>query len=170
MRARVALATLAAVLCLGAAAGDPAEVLHNPAQEARARTLFRQIRCLVCQNESIDDSEAPLADDLRRIVRQQIAAGRSDTQIKGFLVSRYNEFVLMKPVFSPANAVLWLGPFAVIAGGGAVLWLRRRSTDGRMAEPGLSAGEEDRLRALAAGPISAATVPPQDGQTPDPAA
>ena len=142
------LAPLAALLCIAAAAADPAEVLHDPAQEAHARTLFRQVRCLVCQNESIDDSEAPLADDLRRLVRQQVAAGRSDADIRAFLVKRYGEFVLLKPAFSPANALLWLTPFAIVGAGGVALVLRDRRGSGT--EPPLDAEEEARLRALAA--------------------
>lgn len=135
-RARIA-AALAAFACL-AAASDPAERLRDPAQEARAREIFREVRCLVCQNESIDDSEAPLAHDLRVIVREQVAAGRSDKQIRGYLTDRYGEFVLLKPSFSLGNALLWTAPLvAALAGLG--LWrarLRRREE-----EPELSAKE-----------------------------
>jgi cytochrome c-type biogenesis protein CcmH len=144
---RGAAIALAALLCLGATANDPAERLKNPAQEAHARSLFRQIRCLVCQNESIDDSEAPLAGDLRRIIRQQVAAGDSDVQIRKFLTDRYGEFVLLKPRFSPGNAVLWLTPFAVVVLGGAALALNRRRD--RALEPPLSPAEEARLATLA---------------------
>ena len=120
-------ALLAAALLLTAATSDdPAERLTDPAKEARARTLFREFRCLECQNESIDDSEAPIADDLRRAVRQQVQAGRSDAEIKRFLTDRYGEFVLMRPTFSPANAVLWLTPFVLVLGGGLVMVLRAR--------------------------------------------
>src|SRR6202012_3643229 len=110
------LAALAAAFCLAAAA-DPADRLADPAQEARARPLFEQIRCVVCQNESIDDSEADLARDMRQIGRGQVAAGRSDAEIRGFLVRRYGEFVLLRPRFSPANAVAWLAPFAIVLAG-----------------------------------------------------
>ena len=158
-RFRAAAVVLAAVLCFGAAASDPAERLADPHQEARARALFRQIRCLVCQNESIDDSEAPLADDLRHIVRDQIVQGRSDVQVRTFLTDRYGEFVLLKPRFSVGNAVLWLGPFAVlILGGGAALMLRRRDA----VDTPLSPAEESRLARLAA---ELDTVPPQVGHT-----
>jgi len=155
---KATVVALAAVLCLGAAAAsDPAERLPDPAQEVRARALFREIRCLVCQNESIDDSEAELAADLRRIVRDQIAAGRSDPQVRTFLTDRYGEFVLLKPKFSPGNAVLWLGPFAVILlGGAAALMLRRK--DGGVTP--LSPEEESRLAALA---DELDTIPPHDG-------
>jgi cytochrome c-type biogenesis protein CcmH len=167
MKARLLLVAAAAVLCLGATAGDPAAVLHNPVQEARARALFRQVRCLVCQNESIDDSDADLADDLRKIVRQQVAAGRSDAEIKAFLVQRYGEFVLMRPAFSAANAALWLSPFVVIGLGGAVVLTRRRRPSSEQDETALSVEEEDRLQALGASPISRAMVPPQVGPTND---
>ena len=138
------LLAIAAVFCI-AAASDPAERLPDPAQEARARALFTEVRCLVCQNESIDDSEAQLAGDLRRIVRQQVAAGRSDAQIRQFLVARYGEFVLLKPPFSIGNAALWAGPFVVVLVGGLLLLalLRRRP-----APDALSPEEEARLSAL----------------------
>jgi len=140
---RLALIAVAA-LCIGAAA-DPAERLDDPAQEARAREIFREVRCLVCQNEAIVDSEAELAADLRRIIREQIVAGRSDGEIRTFLVERYGEFVLFRPPFSAENALLWLAP-ALLLGAGAGLWillLRRREG----AAP-LSAEEEERLAAL----------------------
>ncbi len=140
---------LAAFLCIAATSGDPADALRNPAQEAHARGLFRQVRCLVCQNESIDDSEAPLAGDLRALVRQQVAAGRSDADIEAFLVKRYGEFVLLKPAFSAANALLWLTPFAIVAGGGLVLVLRRDGGGRATSEAPLDAAEEARLAALA---------------------
>ncbi len=149
MRAsRLLFAVLAAVVCM-AAAPDPADRLHDPAQEARARHLFQQFRCLVCQNESIDDSEADLASDLRQIVRQQVAAGRSDAQIRGFMVDRYGEFILLKPRFSPGNAVLWLAPAVIVLAGGAFFALKGR---GRIRfEPALTADEELQLSALVGG-------------------
>nr|WP_174299986.1 cytochrome c-type biogenesis protein [Caulobacter sp. S45] len=137
---------MAALLCIAAA---PTEALRDPAQEAHAHVLFRQVRCLVCQNESIDDSEAPLAADLRALVRQQVAAGRADADIRAFLVKRYGEFVLLKPAFSAANALLWLTPFVIILGGGAAIGLRRRDERGRAAERPLDAVEEARLAVLA---------------------
>jgi cytochrome c-type biogenesis protein CcmH len=123
---RATLAVFAAVLLTAAASNDPADRLPNPQQEARARALFRDIRCLVCQNQSIDESDADLAEDLRKIVRQQVSAGRSDAEIKHYLVQRYGEFVLERPVFSLGNAILWGAPFAVVIVGGAVLLARRR--------------------------------------------
>jgi cytochrome c-type biogenesis protein CcmH len=138
-------AIAAAVLCI-AAASDPAERLHDPAQEARARAIFRQVRCLVCQNESIDDSEAPLAQDLRRMVREQVASGEDEGEIKRFLTARYGEFVLLRPAFSAGNAALWGAPLAVV-GLGIALWLAR----GRRAAPeaALSDAEVAALAALA---------------------
>ena len=144
MKARALLATLAAVFCM-AAASDPSERLPDAVQEARARHIFEQVRCLVCQNESIDDSQADLARDLRQIVRGQVQAGRSDAEIKRFLVDRYGEFVLLKPSFSPGNAALWMGPFLVVALGG-VLMLRRLGV--RTPEVELDTAEEERLRRL----------------------
>src|ERR1700722_18446236 len=122
---RAGLALFVALI-LGAAAADPADRLQNPAQEARARALFHDIRCLVCQSESIDESDASLARDLRQLVRQQVAAGRSDDQIKAFLVTRYGQFVLLTPKASLANAVLWIGPLLVVLAGAGALFLRRR--------------------------------------------
>lgn len=136
---------LLAALASLAAASDPSERLPDPAQEARARALFTQVRCLVCQNESIDDSDAELAGDLRKVVREQIAAGRTDAQVKSFLTDRYGQFVLLKPAFSLANAVLWLGPFLAALAGLALLagrWRRREPTRD------LSGDEEARLAAL----------------------
>jgi cytochrome c-type biogenesis protein CcmH len=133
---------LFAVVLLGAAAGDPADRLANPGQEAHARALFRDVRCLVCQSQSIDESDAPLAHDLRQLVRQQVAQGRSDAQIRAFLVSRYGQFVLLTPKASLGNAVLWVGPLLVLVLGAVTLWARRRV----IAEPfALSAQEEAAL-------------------------
>jgi cytochrome c-type biogenesis protein CcmH len=142
---RPLLVVLTALMLMAGAASDPSERLQDPAQEARARTLFAQIRCLVCQNESIDDSDAELAGDLRKVVREQITAGRSDGEVKAFLTDRYGEFVLLKPRFSPANAVLWLGPFMAALAGLALLASRFRR---REPTPALSGEEESRLAAL----------------------
>ena len=146
------LTILAAVACMAGAAADPAERLPDPAQEARAREMFREVRCLVCQNESIDDSEADLAADLRRVVRDQVKHGRSDAQIRAFLVERYGEFVLLKPPFSPGNALLWATPGIALILGGAlmIVLLRRRPPPSPAGEPseGLSPVEEARLQAL----------------------
>jgi cytochrome c-type biogenesis protein CcmH len=143
-RLRALAAVFAGILCIAAAA-DPADRLPDPAQEARARHLFQDIRCLVCQNESIDDSEAELAGDLRRTVREQVAAGRSDAEIKHYLVDRYGEFVLMTPAFSWTNLALWGGPFLVVVLGAGLLVGRLRN---RSADAELSPEEADRLRHL----------------------
>ena len=151
-RLKLFFIALAAVACM-AAASEPNERLPDPAQEARARVLVREVRCLVCQNESIDDSQADLAADLRRIVRQEIAKGRNDREVRAFLVARYGEFVLLKPPFSAGNVVLWLAPLGILAAGGGLMaaLLRRRGEDG-VAEPedvtDLSSEEETRLAAL----------------------
>ncbi len=136
-----ALMALAAVLTM-AAASDPSERLADARQEARARHLFAEVRCLVCQNESIDDSEAPLAADLRRLIREQITAGKSDAEILAYLRARYGEFVLLSPPVNPANLVLWTAPFLVVLAG-AGLWLYRRRTASEA--PPLTPEEEAQL-------------------------
>jgi cytochrome c-type biogenesis protein CcmH len=144
VRLRSLAAALAGVICIGAAS-DPAERLPDPAQEARARAIFKDVRCLVCQNESIDDSEAELAHDLRQVVREQVRLGHSDAQIKRFLTDRYGEFVLLTPAFSWVNLALWGGPFAVVILGGGLLVARLRN---RTADAELSPEEADRVRRL----------------------
>jgi cytochrome c-type biogenesis protein CcmH len=104
----------------GTTAGD---TFSNPGMEARARNLQRQLRCLVCQGESIDESGSPFAADVRHLVRQQIADGKSDRQIEDFLVARYGDFILMKPPLQPNTWLLWLAPFLVLAAGGTVAWM-----------------------------------------------
>jgi cytochrome c-type biogenesis protein CcmH len=135
------LAIVAAVFCL-AAASDPAERLPDPAQEARARALFQEVRCLVCQNESIDDSNAELAGDLRRLVRDEVRAGRSDAQVRRYLVERYGEFVLLKPAFSWGNAALWGAPLLVVVLG---LFLLARNFRNRAVDQDLTPDEAARL-------------------------
>ena len=127
----------------------PDEMLKDPALEARARHLSQELRCMVCQNQSIDDSEAPLAHDLRVLVRDRLTAGDSDSQVLDYLVARYGEFVLLKPRFEPRTLLLWgLPPLALLAGLiGLVVALRRRS--GVSVEPqALSAAEQRRLATL----------------------
>jgi cytochrome c-type biogenesis protein CcmH len=144
MRGSPLLVALAGALCL-AAASDPAERLPDPAQEAQARAIFRDVRCLVCQNESIDDSQAELASDLRKIVREQVGAGRSDAEIKRFLTDRYGEFVLLTPRFSVGNLVLWVGPFLVVLAGAGLLMARLR---GRSVDTELTPAEAEQLRQI----------------------
>jgi len=102
--------------CVRAYAVQPDEIMSDPAKESRARDLSRELRCMVCQNQSIDDSEAPLARDLRLLVRERIAAGDSDAQVIDFLVTRYGEFVLLKPRLKPHTLLLWLLPPLALAG------------------------------------------------------
>lgn len=105
---------------------QPDEVLSDPALEARARGLSVHFRCLVCQNQSIDDSDAPLARDLRLLIRERLTAGDSDNQVVDYLVSRYGEFVLLKPRFATHTLVLWLGPFVILLAGLAFVIRNRR--------------------------------------------
>ena len=108
----------------------------DPAMEARARALQRQLRCLVCQGESIDESGATLAAALRHVVRQQMAAGKSDAEIKEFLVARYGDFILMQPPLQADTVVLWLAPFVVLLGaGGVAFWAIRRARPAADEEP-----------------------------------
>ena len=107
---------------------EPDEILKDPRLEERARTLSSELRCLVCQNQSIDDSHAPLARDLRVLVRQKLVSGDSDDTIRAFLVERYGEFILLKPRFSFDTLVLWMSPFALLLlGGWMLLRTSRRS-------------------------------------------
>ena len=108
---------------------EPSERLADPALEARARAISKELRCLVCQNESIDDSNAALAHDLRVLLRERLSAGDSDRQVRDFLVRRYGQFVLLRPPIEPATYVLWFGPFALLTLGaaGIVIYLRRRT-------------------------------------------
>jgi len=138
---------------------QPDEIMADPAKEARARDLSRELRCMVCQNQSIDDSDAPLARDLRLLVRERIAGGDSDKQVIDFLVARYGEFVLLKPRLSPHTLLLWLLPPLALAGGGLALWYysRRRSRSGSAADPSLrdlTEEEEERLERLLAADAS----------------
>lgn len=129
---------------------QPDEIMSDPAKEARARDLSRELRCMVCQNQSIDDSDAPLARDLRLLVRERIAAGDSNSQVLDFLVARYGEFVLLKPRFERQTMLLWLLAPLLLAGGGFALWrqIRRRSQNGTDLTPPLTPEEEARLAAL----------------------
>ncbi|MFM8702035.1 MAG: cytochrome c-type biogenesis protein CcmH [Hyphomicrobiales bacterium] len=133
---------------VSALAVQPDEVLADKALEARARALSTELRCLVCQNQSIDDSNAPLARDLRMIVREKLVAGESEDAILAFLVARYGEFVLLKPRFTMATALLWLGPFLVLfAGGIGIVRLARRRRVAETSAP-LSANEQAQLDLL----------------------
>jgi cytochrome c-type biogenesis protein CcmH len=124
------------------------EMLADPALEARARDLSAQFRCLVCQNESIDESNAELAHDLRVLIREQIRAGRSDAEIRGFLTARYGQFVLLKPSFGKETYLLWLGPFLVLAAGALIIALARRRRASIALEAPLNEAERARLENL----------------------
>lgn len=129
---RAAAIALLALLALPAqAATSPDEMLTDPSLEARARALGHELRCLVCQNQSIDDSDADLAHDLRRLVRERLTAGDSDAEVKAFLVARYGDFVLLDPPFRPSTWLLWLGPALglLLAVGWLLLRGRRRQAD-----------------------------------------
>ena len=126
--------------------------LNNPALEARARELAKQIRCLVCQNQSIFDSDADLAKDLRQIVRERIISGESDRAITGYLVERYGDFVLLRPPVKPKTYLLWFGPAIIIvfAGAGVVRFLRRTSASSGSPEV-LNSAERKRVKSLISG-------------------
>lgn len=131
---------------------QPDEILKDPALESRARTLSQELRCMVCQNQSIDDSDAPLAKDLRVLVRERLSAGDSDNQVIDFLVARYGEFVLLKPRVTAHTLLLWLAPFAalLIGGWGVVAFIRRRGRGSEAAEvsPQLTPAEQSRVAEL----------------------
>jgi cytochrome c-type biogenesis protein CcmH len=123
------IAVALSLLAVPALAVQPDEILKDPVLESRARALSQELRCMVCQNQSIDDSDAPLAKDLRVLVRERLTAGDRDEQVIDFLVARYGEFVLLKPRLSAHTALLWLAPFSVVllgAWGLISLWRRRR--------------------------------------------
>jgi cytochrome c-type biogenesis protein CcmH len=131
---------------------QPDEVLTDPALEQRARALSRQLRCMVCQNQSIDDSDAPLARDLRLLVRERLKQGYSDRQILDFLVDRYGEFVLLQPRLHWRTSLLWFAAPALLAGGALALFLvarrRRAGSPAATEQPQLSAEERARLARL----------------------
>jgi cytochrome c-type biogenesis protein CcmH len=148
MRSLVAALIGVLVLCVGVArAVEPDERLADPVLEARARALSRELRCLVCQNTSIDESNAELARDLRILLRERLKAGDSDRQIRAFMVQRYGPWVLLSPPLEPLTWALWLGPPILVVGAGGLLFWR-----GRGRKPGpvraLSPEEEARLAAL----------------------
>jgi len=142
------LLSLTAPLAAPVFAVQPDEMLADPALEARARALSKGLRCPVCQNENIDDSDAPIARDLRILLRERLTAGDSDAQAVEYIVDRYGEFVLFEPRATGANLLLWLaGPGMLILGGGiAFLWVRSRRNAG--APAALTPEEEARLREI----------------------
>jgi len=124
---------------------QPDEILSDPVLEARARALSEGLRCLVCQNQSIDDSNAPLARDLRILLRERLKASDSDDQAVDFIVARYGDFVLLRPRLTPETLILWVGPFAMLLVAGLFLYARRRPSEGT-AERSLDAEEETALK------------------------
>ena len=163
MRSYVSSVILAAALLFGGVqaswAVQPEEVLDDPVLEERARELSKELRCLVCQNQSIDDSNAELAKDLRVIVRERLVEGDSNDEVLDFVVARYGDYVLLRPPVKPETYLLWFGPAAIllIAGIGVAVWLRRQgaaspgavsSAPGATGGAGLSETEQKRLAAL----------------------
>jgi cytochrome c-type biogenesis protein CcmH len=162
-RLKLGLVLAAVILALTSIAhADPQDPtrdtpLSDPAQEAKARAFMREIRCVVCQSQSIDESDAEIAAQLRNAIREQMAAGKNEDEIRDYLVARYGDFVLMKPPFKASTLFLWIGPFVLVAIGlGVVLLQRRRKTavapDGTgLAPPDLSENERARVERLLQG-------------------
>ncbi len=151
LRRLLALFLILASLGVPAYAVQPDEVLSDPALEHRARELSGQMRCMVCQNQSIDDSDAPLAKDLRILIRERLVAGDSNQQVVDYLVSRYGEFVLLKPRLTAKTLALWSGPFLILLLGALILWRKRRAFAGAPvseAETGLSPEERKKLDSI----------------------
>ena len=146
---RMLLCILLVLSAAPAAAVEPDEILADAVQEARARDISKELRCLVCQNQSIDDSDAKLARDLRLLVRERITKGDSNRQVIAYIVARYGDFVLLKPPFKATTWALWLGPPLVLIIGflAVILWFRRRRSAAVEAQP-LSDAEQARLGAL----------------------
>ncbi len=147
---RAALIALLVLLSAASAqAVQPDEILDDPALEARARAISKELRCLVCQNQSIDDSNAELARDLRILVRERLVAGDADEEVIRYVQSRYGDFVLLRPPFKPATYVLWIGPAVIfaVAAVGVIAFFRRRAATAEAAPP-LSEEERRRLEAL----------------------
>jgi len=148
MRRLLALLLLGLVWAGPSRAVQPDEVLPNAALEHRAREISAGLRCLVCQNQSIDDSDAPLARDLRILVRERLTAGDNDTQVRDFVVARYGDFVLLRPPFNYRTLLLWAAPFLILIAGLAYLWRRTRQQAALVSAVPLSDEERRRLEAL----------------------
>jgi cytochrome c-type biogenesis protein CcmH len=147
MRAIASALVLLSLFGGPAFAVQPDEILKDPVLESRARALSQELRCMVCQNQSIDDSDAPLAKDLRVLVRERLIAGDSDNQVMDFLVARYGEFVLLKPRFSPHTLLLWFAPFIFLIIG-TIGFLAARRRTGAPSPPQLTTEEQRRVNAL----------------------
>src|SRR5690554_3146198 len=148
MRRTAAVLTLLLALTPAALAVQPDEMLQDPVLEARARALSANLRCMVCQNQSIDDSDADLARDLRILVRERLTAGDSDREVMDFVVARYGEFVLLKPAFSARNALLWATPLLLLMVGGGFMLLRAGQGRKPPSTSPLTPEEEARLAEL----------------------
>ncbi len=139
----IRLALLLLLLCSPAFAVQPDEQLADPVLEARARDISEGLRCLVCQNQSIDDSDAPLARDLRLLVRERLKDGDSDDAVRSYLVARYGDFILLKPPFEVGTLLLWLTPALVLVAGAFIALMRFRRP--LATAPNLSGSEEENL-------------------------
>jgi len=131
-----------------AAAGEAAPLAENPQAEARLKALAVELRCLVCQNQTLADSNAPLAEDLRREVREMIAKNMSDKEIIDFLVTRYGDFVLYRPPLKTTTTLLWVGPFLLLIGGAIALVMALRRRQKKVADVALSEAERNRVAQL----------------------
>ena len=152
---RILMAVLVVIAAIGVAAKEAPPASDDPATEARMLAITSELRCLVCQNQTLADSTAPLAEDLRREVRELAQQGKSDAEIKQYLVARYGDFVLYKPPVKPTTWILWFGPFAFLLGGGliwfVVLRRRRRGGGDDLGQPAAGptgSGQEERARRL----------------------
>ena len=147
---RSLLKLLLTVFCLSTEvlALEPGEILKDPALEARARSISKNLRCLVCQNQSIDDSDAPLAKDLRLLVRNQIVSGKTDEKIISDIVARYGDFVLLNPPINQKTIILWLSPMLILLAGGVSLYIYFRKRKSAAAETLLSEAEKEKLAEL----------------------
>lgn len=144
---RAAVILMSLLLHLTPAAGvEPDEILSDPALESRARSLSAGFRCLVCQNQSIDESDAPLARDLRLLIRERLQAGDADEEVRSYVVARYGDFVLLKPPFNPRTLLLWVLPFLLLLAGILFIMSRRRSAS--LPDLPLTESEKQRLREL----------------------
>jgi cytochrome c-type biogenesis protein CcmH len=149
MKRLLAQAAVLLALAAPALAVQPDEILKDPVLEARARALSTELRCLVCQNQSIDESDAPLARDLRILLREQLQQGKSDSEVMDFIVARYGDYVRLRPPFNSSTVVLWGFPFVLLAAAGLYLYSRKPNVSA--AEAALSADEEKRLKRLLSG-------------------
>jgi cytochrome c-type biogenesis protein CcmH len=162
LKAQAARALLAALLMASSTAvlAQASEVAKpDPAVERRLRGLAEELRCLVCQNQTIADSSAPLAVDLRNQLRGQIAAGRSDDDIRTYMVERYGDFVLYRPPLRATTILLWIGPFALVGVGALIFWLLVRKRRAQVAPGALSTERRSELEAMLEGRVKASTPP-----------